>query len=386
MIRLDSHLQKLQAFLNVAAATTQPTSVVCYTDKENEAQKKFFIESVTSSLNNTTAVDICPAPDKAVVREIDSVHIRNNDTADGTITVRINNNGTSYELIKVIVKAGETLVYTRSEGWKVITQYGNVSAIFGYIDFSTDTYPEAAQRVKWNDTDGTLDVGLKGGNVNLSVGLEEVVLVKESSNAGITKGKVYYFVGSDGSNKTAAKAIATNMAQTELVLGVAAESSTGGNKAFLCTFGLVRNIDTNHLTEGAQVYLSAATAGELTSTMPTSPNYIAQIGYCIRKSATVGAIFVEIDSGTHLEYLHDVKLSGLADKQYLRYNNSNTRWENTSAGEFSTLKVDGALEIKDGMTAPAATANVAKIYVDSADGDLKVIFADGTVKTIVTDT
>lgn len=355
MIRLDSHLQKLQAFLNVAATTTQPTSVVCYTDKENEAQKKFFIESVTSSLNNTTAVDICPAPDKAVVREIDSVHIRNNDTADGTITVRINNNGTSYELIKVIVKAGETLVYTRSEGWKVITQYGNVSAIFGYIDFSTDTYPDAAQRLKWNDTDGTLDIGLKGGNVALSIGLQQDMLVKEATNSGITKGKAYYFVGSDGSNKKAAKAIASNASQADTVLGIASESSTGGNKAFLCTFGLVRNIDTDHLTEGAQVYLSAATAGELTSTRPALPNHAARIGYCVRKSATVGSIFVDIQV-------------------------------DHSEGEFITLKVDGAVELKDGMTAPTATAGYAKIYVDAADGDLKVIFADGTVKTIVTDT
>lgn len=47
---------------------------------------------------------------------------------------------------------------------------------------------------------------------------------------------------------------------------------------------------------------------------------------------------------------------------------------------------DGDLIIKDGRTAPAATSGLAKLYVDAADGDLKVIFGDGTVKTIVTDT
>lgn len=44
------------------------------------------------------------------------------------------------------------------------------------------------------------------------------------------------------------------------------------------------------------------------------------------------------------------------------------------------------LDIDDGMTAPASATGRARIYVDSADGDLKVVFADGTVKTIVTDT
>ena len=39
----------------------------------------------------------------------------------------------------------------------------------------------------------------------------------------------------------------------------------------------------------------------------------------------------------------------------------------------------------DGVTAPATESGYARIYVDSADGDLKVKFGDGTVKTIATD-
>ena len=44
------------------------------------------------------------------------------------------------------------------------------------------------------------------------------------------------------------------------------------------------------------------------------------------------------------------------------------------------------LGLKDGMTAPSTISGIAQIYVDTADGDLKVKFGDGTVKTIVTDT
>jgi len=50
------------------------------------------------------------------------------------------------------------------------------------------------------------------------------------------------------------------------------------------------------------------------------------------------------------------------------------------------LYVDGVFGIKDGVTAPATLSGKALMYVDSADGDLKVKFGDGTVKTIVTDT
>jgi hypothetical protein len=45
-----------------------------------------------------------------------------------------------------------------------------------------------------------------------------------------------------------------------------------------------------------------------------------------------------------------------------------------------------SLVIEDGIAAPATISGFASIYVDSADGDLKIKFADGTVKTIVTDT
>ncbi len=42
--------------------------------------------------------------------------------------------------------------------------------------------------------------------------------------------------------------------------------------------------------------------------------------------------------------------------------------------------------LTDGVTAPGTASGWAQIYVDSADGDLKVKFGDGTVKTIATDT
>jgi hypothetical protein len=38
------------------------------------------------------------------------------------------------------------------------------------------------------------------------------------------------------------------------------------------------------------------------------------------------------------------------------------------------------------VTAPGAASGKARIYVDTSDGDLKVVFADGTVKLIVSDT
>jgi hypothetical protein len=63
-----------------------------------------------------------------------------------------------------------------------------------------------------------------------------------------------------------------------------------------------------------------------------------------------------------------------------------THWMIGTTTDAGQVTVNGELAIVDGMTAPSATSGWAKIYVDSADGDLKVKFGDGTVKTLATDT
>lgn len=55
---------------------------------------------------------------------------------------------------------------------------------------------------------------------------------------------------------------------------------------------------------------------------------------------------------------------------------SSKRWANT----FSNV-----LTLVDGVTAPGTVTGHASLYVDSADGDLKIKFSDGVVKTIVVD-
>jgi len=123
MIRLDTTTRKLQAVLGGAVATTQPDATVCYADKTASA---YTGGAAVAALNGTLAVDICPAPPASTVRDVDTIIIRNNDTATVTLTVRYSDNATLYKLIVVSLLTGESLWYTHAAGWSVLDASGNL--------------------------------------------------------------------------------------------------------------------------------------------------------------------------------------------------------------------------------------------------------------------
>lgn len=206
-----------------------------------------------------------------------------------------------------------------------------------YLDFDTVT-PGASGvgQLAWNDTNGTLEFILKGGNVPLDIGQENVALVKHADNTGLTKGKVVYVAGSDGTNKTVRYAQANSEATSSKTFGVMAENATGGSKGFVCTQGIVSNINTLALTEGAAVYVSPTTAGDLTSTKPSAPNHMVLVGFCVRSHASLGVLYVSVVNGFELQELHNVSINvgTLANGDIIKYNSSTQLWENVAADDI----------------------------------------------------
>ena len=213
------------------------------------------------------------------------------------------------------------------------------------IFYSDQTYSGGVGAMRWNSDDGTLDLGLKGGNVTLQLGQELVQPVKHATNGGLDNGKVVYIVGSSGDNKTVLYARADNEATSANTLGLMTETVTGGNKGFCTTFGLVRNINTSNLTEGGAVWLSKDTAGAMTAVRPEAPNNGVFIGFCVRKHASVGVIFVNVQNGYELEELHNVYAPSPTNGQVLTYVSGNSRWEaatvadQSATNELQTLSV-----------------------------------------------
>ena len=233
------------------------------------------------------------------------------------------------------VGGGGGTTYYAGEGIDITNDTINVDTV-QRLSFRTDqTYSDGLGTLSWDNTNGTLQLGLKGGNVSLQLGQESVQLAKHADNTGLSKGKVVYLTGSAGSNLTVRYARANSESTSANTFGVMTEDATGGNKGFCTTFGLVYNINTSNLTEGGMVWLSKDTAGAMTAVRPTAPNHGVEVGFCVNKHATNGVIFVTVQNGYELNELHNVYVPSPTDGQVLTYNTTNTRWQAATVADQS---------------------------------------------------
>ena len=197
-----------------------------------------------------------------------------------------------------------------------------------HVDFNTAGGTDAVARLIWNDTDGTLNLGLKGGNVVLQVGQEEVLRALNATGSTMTSGQVVYITGASGQRPTVALAQGNAEATSTKVIGIVTETIANNAQGFVTTAGLVRGVNTSAFAEGAVLWLSASTPGAITSTRPTAPNHAVLVGYCVRSHATEGIIYVMVQNGYELDELHDVLITNVANNNMLRYNSAASVWEN----------------------------------------------------------
>jgi hypothetical protein len=183
--------------------------------------------------------------------------------------------------------------------------------------------------MQWDDGEGTVTLGLKGGNVTAELGKNNVVIVYNGAGSTLTKGQVVYVSGAQGQRPSVNLALATSDLTSARTLGVVSETITAGSEGFVTTFGVVKNIDTSSFTSGSGLFLSATTPGALTMVRPTAPNHGVFVGWCLSSNVSAGRIFVEVQNGYELEEIHDVLITSPASGDVLRYDSSINVWKNT---------------------------------------------------------
>lgn len=272
--------------------------------------------------------------------------IQDQGVDEGLLTDKINFVGSTVSVVNDTIAEIATITVDAADP-RANTNITSLGGITGgisspdYVQFDTAaTVAGAVGRLLWNDTDGTLEFQLKGGNVTLQIGQEQVIRVTNTAGVTMTDGQAVYITGSTGNHLNVTLAQANAEATSSKTLAVVTETIANNKTGFATSSGLVRGLDTSALTEGAAIWLSPTVPGGLTTTRPTAPDHAVLIGWCVRQSATVGAIYVHIANGYELDELHDVLITAAANNQVLRYDAATSLWKNATISPTLTLTGD----------------------------------------------
>jgi len=232
-----------------------------------------------------------------------------------------------------------------------------------YVQFDTTvSVTEAVAKLQWDDGNGTLQFGLKGGNVNLQVGQEIVALCYNDSGVALTDGQIVYISGAQGNRVAVKLALATTDGTSAGTLGMVTEAIAIGGEGFITILGTVNGLNTATLTAGAIVYLSPTVAGAYTTTKPVAPQHTVTLGYVERVHATVGSIYVKVDNGYELDELHNVLITSPTSGNTLIYDASANVWKNaniTAGTGISVTNGAGSITVANtGVTSVGGTGTV----------------------------
>jgi hypothetical protein len=263
------------------------------------------------------------------------------------------------------------------------------------LDTTPATVPTTVGTISWDDGDGVPIVALKGGNVNLQIGTQELARVFNDSGTTLTRGQVVYISGSQG-NRVAVKLARADVEATSFgTIGLVAETMANGAEGFIIVSGALYKLNTTGLVAGATVYVSPTTAGAITTTKPQAPDQLVVVGWVERVDNIVGSIYVKIDNGYELDELHDVRITSPQSGNVLIYDASTTPigvWKNANISAGTAISVTngaGSVTIANtGVTALAAGTGISvsgstgSVTVTNTAPDQTVALTAGTAITI----
>jgi hypothetical protein len=237
--------------------------------------------------------------------------------------------------------------------------------------------------LRWNDTDGTLDLGLKGGNVTLQVGQEEVIRIVNKTDADLLESdfravriRTVAEGGAQGQRLAVVLAQANSDINSATTIGLVTENITNNQEGFVTTVGNVNGINTTGAKsftgtedwqDGDVLYLDPDHAGYLTNIKPITPAHLIVIGYVVY-SHVQGKIYVKVDNGYELEELHDVLITDITHREILQWNGIDSYWQNVTLAEAGIQPAGSYATAAQGALADSATQpsdNVSTLINDS---------------------
>ena len=211
------------------------------------------------------------------------------------------------------------------------------AAVWGNITgtLSAQTDLQSALDAKFDDPTGNSTQYIDGsGNLQTFPTMLSsdnlIKLVRNQSGATMSAGTIVYINGATGNKPTIAKALATSDATSAQTYGMVQADIANNADGYIVVIGNVNNLNTHSLTEGAQLYLSATTAGAWTTTKQYAPAHLVYVGIVLRSHPTQGIVGVKIQNGYEMDELHDVSAQTPSNNDGLFYETSTSLWKNKS--------------------------------------------------------
>ena len=245
-----------------------------------------------------------------------------------------------------------------------VSDTGTISAVDAISFDVTPTAIQTGGRMVWDPTEGTVALGFDT-SVICELGAGLYARIYNNTGASLTKGTAVYVNGSSGTRLTVAKALGTADATSANTIGLVAEDIDIGNEGFVKVKGVLTAVNTISFNEGDILYVSTSTAGNLTNVKPVGPLHSVKVGYCVKKSAGAGIIYVDVQNGFELNELHDVDITGYTRGDVL-YRGA-TAWNRLPAGTSGyALKTNGGgadpswgqINLSSGVTGDLPFANL----------------------------
>jgi hypothetical protein len=236
--------------------------------------------------------------------------------------------------------------------------------------------------LKWNNTDGTLDLGLKGGNFTLQIGQEQVIRVVNGTGAELLEAqyRAVKVIGAQGQRLQVGLAQANSNVNSATTIGLVTETIANNQEGFITTEGTINKVNTTGSLQGETwsdgdvLYLSATIPGALTNVKPVTPNpyntiaRVIVVGFVEYAHASNGKIYVKVDNGYELEDLHDVNINNPLGNELLAYNAITGFWRNVDIKEIGGVTT----------ASPGVSNYVTKFNSSSTISPSTLIFDNGT--------
>ena len=273
---------------STAITTAIDTSIVATLAGTQTLTNKTLTSPIISTILNTGTLTLPTSTDTLVGRATTDTLTNktisgSNNTLSNIGNASLTNSSITLGSTSVSLGATASSISALSLSTPTISDYAIFTSQFGAPSYATG-------RVWYDNSSDSLSYYSGQSGNQVKIGQQLQVKVTNNTGSTIAAGQVVYISGSYIGNPTIALARADSFS-TVVVVGVTTVSMVNNGNGYIVISGVVNGVNTSGFTAGQDLFLSPTTAGGLTSTVPSNPNYAVQVGVCL-SAATSGSILV----------------------------------------------------------------------------------------------